>query len=155
EVEPISDVRGSRDFRLRLAENILLKFYHEVITDRGRDPAGDSRHADDRAGAAPIGTRATPGAPGLTDGRSVGRSIPHEPARAHVTGRAIYLDDIPPARDELRVEFVGSTLAHARIVALDVTEAAKVPGIAGVFTAADVPGANRFGPVFHDEELLA
>ena len=30
EVEPISDVRGSSRFRLRLAENILVKFYHEV-----------------------------------------------------------------------------------------------------------------------------
>jgi xanthine dehydrogenase small subunit len=29
EVRPITDVRGSRDFRLQLAENILLKFYHD------------------------------------------------------------------------------------------------------------------------------
>jgi xanthine dehydrogenase small subunit len=29
EITPISDVRGSADFRLQLAENILLKFYHE------------------------------------------------------------------------------------------------------------------------------
>jgi xanthine dehydrogenase small subunit len=30
EVVPISDVRGSRDFRLALAENIFSKFYHET-----------------------------------------------------------------------------------------------------------------------------
>lgn len=30
EVEPISDVRGSRDYRLTLAENIFVKFYHET-----------------------------------------------------------------------------------------------------------------------------
>jgi len=30
EIRPISDVRGSADFRLLLAENILLKFYHDV-----------------------------------------------------------------------------------------------------------------------------
>ncbi len=30
EVEPISDVRGSRDYRLTLAENIFIKFYHET-----------------------------------------------------------------------------------------------------------------------------
>ena len=30
EIAPISDVRGSRDFRLQLAENILQRFYHEV-----------------------------------------------------------------------------------------------------------------------------
>jgi xanthine dehydrogenase small subunit len=29
EISPISDVRGSRDFRLLLAETILQKFYHE------------------------------------------------------------------------------------------------------------------------------
>ena len=34
EIEPISDVRGSRDFRLQLAENIMCKFYHEAIDVR-------------------------------------------------------------------------------------------------------------------------
>jgi xanthine dehydrogenase small subunit len=31
EIQPISDVRGSRDFRLLLAENILLKFYFDCV----------------------------------------------------------------------------------------------------------------------------
>lgn len=31
EVTPISDVRGSRDYRWQLAENILLKFYFETL----------------------------------------------------------------------------------------------------------------------------
>ncbi len=31
EISPISDVRGSRDFRLLLAETILQKFYHDCI----------------------------------------------------------------------------------------------------------------------------
>lgn len=34
EIAPISDVRGSRDFRLQLAENILLKFYYESVCER-------------------------------------------------------------------------------------------------------------------------
>jgi xanthine dehydrogenase small subunit len=29
ELRPITDVRGSRDFRLQLAENILVKFFHD------------------------------------------------------------------------------------------------------------------------------
>ncbi len=29
EISPISDVRGSKDYRLQLARNVLLKFYHE------------------------------------------------------------------------------------------------------------------------------
>jgi xanthine dehydrogenase small subunit len=31
EINPISDVRGSRDFRLQLAENIFCKFYYERL----------------------------------------------------------------------------------------------------------------------------
>jgi xanthine dehydrogenase small subunit len=29
EIEPISDLRGSRDYRLILAENVLVKFYRD------------------------------------------------------------------------------------------------------------------------------
>jgi xanthine dehydrogenase small subunit len=31
EVTPISDVRGSKDYRMQLAENILCKFYYDVV----------------------------------------------------------------------------------------------------------------------------
>jgi xanthine dehydrogenase large subunit len=84
-----------------------------------------------------------------------GRSVPHESARANVTGATIYLDDLPPFRNELSVELEVSPLAHARIVSIDVAEAVRVPGIVAIFTASDVPGDNRFGPIVHDEELLA
>ncbi len=39
EVEPISDVRGSRDHRLQLAENILLKFFFDRVEGRSREVA--------------------------------------------------------------------------------------------------------------------
>jgi xanthine dehydrogenase small subunit len=29
EIRPLSDVRGSSDYRLQLARNVLLKFFHE------------------------------------------------------------------------------------------------------------------------------
>jgi xanthine dehydrogenase small subunit len=35
EVAPISDVRGSKEYRLQLAENILTKFYYEACAPRG------------------------------------------------------------------------------------------------------------------------
>ena len=38
EVEPISDVRGSRDFRLILAENVLLKFFREGLDAEREGP---------------------------------------------------------------------------------------------------------------------
>ncbi len=86
---------------------------------------------------------------------TLGKPVPHDSARDHVTGTAVYLDDLPPIRGELLVECVGSPVAHGRIRARDTTAAAQVDGIVGVYTAADVPGDNVFGPVVHDEELLA
>jgi xanthine dehydrogenase small subunit len=32
EITPISDVRGSREFRLQLAENVLQRFYYDACT---------------------------------------------------------------------------------------------------------------------------
>ena len=84
---------------------------------------------------------------------------PISAARRLACGRhrhhSLIIDDFPRFRNELAVELVTSTHAHARITFLDATEAARIPGIAAVFTAADVPGDNQFGPVVHDEELLA
>ncbi len=34
EITPISDVRGSSDFRYQLAENILLKFFHDFVSEK-------------------------------------------------------------------------------------------------------------------------
>ena len=39
EIEPISDVRGSREFRLQLAENILLKFYYDCAGEELEEAA--------------------------------------------------------------------------------------------------------------------
>jgi xanthine dehydrogenase large subunit len=138
EVEPISDVRGSRDYRLRLAQSVLLRFYEETapLDANGRAPSAKPSVA---AGAYP----------------SRALSTPHESARGHVTGRAPYLDDLPPYRNELLVEFVGSPCAHGRITKLETAAAKKIDGIIGVFTSADIPGENLFGPIFHDEELLS
>ena len=84
-----------------------------------------------------------------------GEPLPHESAWAHATGTARYIDDTPMGRDELLVDFVGAPVAHGRIVAIDLGDVASVPGIVAVLTSSDVPGENTFGPIFHDEELLA
>ena len=85
----------------------------------------------------------------------LGSPLPHESARAHVTGQAVYIDDIPPARGELLVDFVGGPLARGRIKSVDVAEASRIEGVMAVLTAVDVPGSKTFGPVFDDEEVLA
>ncbi|HEX9343607.1 MAG TPA: hypothetical protein VF995_08350, partial [Actinomycetota bacterium] len=54
-----------------------------------------------------------------------------------VTGSARYTEDleIPGA---LHAAFVRSAVAHGRIVAIDTEEAKAAPGVAGVYTAADL-----------------
>jgi xanthine dehydrogenase iron-sulfur cluster and FAD-binding subunit A len=40
EITPISDVRGTASYRSQLAENLLLKFFHEQA---GTDPKHDEK----------------------------------------------------------------------------------------------------------------
>src|SRR5438094_10599750 len=86
---------------------------------------------------------------------SIGKDIPHDSARGHVAGESIFIDDMPPARGELLVDFIGSHVAHARIKSVDVSAALKSPGVACAIAATDIPGRNLFGPIIQDEHLLA
>ena len=84
----------------------------------------------------------------------VGQEIPHESAALHVTGRALYTDDlIARTRDALHAWPVQAFHAHARVTRLDTGPALEVPGVVRVLTADDVPGVNDAG-VKHDEPLF-
>ncbi|WP_248243360.1 xanthine dehydrogenase molybdopterin binding subunit [Microbacterium kunmingense] len=83
----------------------------------------------------------------------VGRSVAHESAALHVTGRAMYTDDLAvETMGVLTAWPVQSTHTHAR-ASLDVLPAYSVPGVIRVLTAEDVPGVNDAG-VKHDEPLF-
>lgn len=86
---------------------------------------------------------------------AVGQNIPHESAAGHVTGRSLFVDDLPPAFGEVFVDFAGCPLPHGRIRSIDVAAARATPGIVGAFTAADVPGHNDYGPIVPDDRVLA
>jgi xanthine dehydrogenase large subunit len=86
---------------------------------------------------------------------SVGKTIPHDSAAGHVAGSAPYLDDLPLRSDELLVGFVGSPIAAGNIKSLDLDAARSIPGVVGVYTAADIPGEKYFGPLYKDEPVLA
>ena len=67
-----------------------------------------------------------------------------------VHGRGAYVGDLRPP-GLLHAAFVRSYLPHARVVAVDRAAAEAVPGVAGVFTADDlpdrpIPGATGRGP---------
>ena len=73
----------------------------------------------------------------------------------HVTGEALFVDDLPSAKNELIVDYIASPVAHGKIKSLNYEEMAKLDGIVEVFTHADIPGHNLYGPVIKDERFLA
>src|SRR5438552_15148969 len=52
-------------------------------------------------------------------------------------GRATFVDDLPVG-GALHLAFVRSTAAHARLLSVDTSEARTMPGVVGVFVAADL-----------------
>src|SRR5919206_1633826 len=84
----------------------------------------------------------------------VGVAVPHESAALHVTGEALYTDDLVlRTRDVLHAYPVQAPHTHARVTGLRTGPALAVPGVVRVLTAADVPGVNDAG-VKHDEPLF-
>jgi len=86
---------------------------------------------------------------------SVGKGIPHDSAWGHVTGTALYIDDIRPAANEVFVDVVGSPMANGEIASVDIESAKRIPGVVAILTAKDVPGAKKIGAIVHDENFLA
>jgi xanthine dehydrogenase large subunit len=80
--------------------------------------------------------------------QGVHASLPHDSALRHVSGAAIYVDDIPEPAGMLHVHL-------ARIVSMDLTAVRASPGVVAVLTAADIPGENDVSPVIHDDKLFA
>jgi xanthine dehydrogenase large subunit len=88
------------------------------------------------------------------DDAVVGETMPHESAALHVTGRALYTDDLTPlTKGVLHGWPVQAPHAHARITGLRVDPAYDEPGVVRVLTADDVPGVNDSG-IKHDEALF-
>ena len=85
----------------------------------------------------------------------VHRPLPHDSADLHVAGAAAYVDDLPEAPGTLHLAFGLAADGHARLTGLDLSAVRAAPGVVAVFTAADIPGENNVGPVFHDDLLFA
>ena len=85
----------------------------------------------------------------------IGTSIAHDSAAKHVSGEALYIDDMPEPPGLLHAYVRLSDHAHAHIVRLDVSSVAGMPGVAAVATAADIPGVNDVGPAFPGDPIFA
>lgn len=91
------------------------------------------------------------------DVHEVGRSVPRLEARRKVTGRVEYVHhaEVPGM---LNAKVFRSTMAHGRILSVDVQAAREAPGVFAVLTGEDirklVPNPY-YGPAFHDQPVLA
>ncbi|MFA5625605.1 MAG: xanthine dehydrogenase molybdopterin binding subunit [Bradymonadales bacterium] len=80
----------------------------------------------------------------------------HESAWKHITGRAVFIDDMPDAKDQLVAQIFASPVARGRIKRLDFTKARAVKGVAAIVSAADIPGHNDVSAIgANDEEILS
>ncbi len=96
----------------------------------------------------------TAGAQRLQVGR-IGEVVERPDAIPKVAGDFAYGSDLSAA-GMLWGHTVRSTqYAHARIAAIDISEALTVPGVHAVLTHEDVPGAKRYGLEFPDQPVLA
>jgi xanthine dehydrogenase large subunit len=82
-------------------------------------------------------------------------STRHESAHLHVSGRALYADDIPLPANTLHAAFGMSSIAHGRVRSLDLAAVLEFPGVVAVALAADVPGENNYGSAVHDDPIFA
>lgn len=142
EFAPIDDHRSGAEFRRELVTSLFEKFFRGESSASQDRPIAFARSAAEVAGCA-------------ASGKEKSRILSHESAIGHVTGSALYVDDVARRREMLEVWPVTSSHAHARITSLDVSEALGEPGITCVLTAKDVPGMNDVGAVRHDEPLFA
>ncbi len=87
---------------------------------------------------------------------AVAAATRHDSAAKHVTGSALYIDDIAEPTGCLHAYLGLSKVAHANINGMDFSHVRTAPGVVDVITAWDMPGSNDISPTGrNDEPVLA
>ncbi len=82
----------------------------------------------------------------------LGQSVRRIDAVGKVTGEALYPGDVE-MEDQLWMKIRFTDRVHARITAIDTSQAEAYPGVVAVFTAKDVP-VNEYGLIMPDQPVL-
>ena len=82
-------------------------------------------------------------------------ALKHDSGHKHVSGEAVYVDDIREPPGTLQIYIAMSERAHAIVKRLDVSKVRAAPGVAIVLTAKDVPGVNDVSPFAGDDPMFA
>ena len=85
---------------------------------------------------------------------SVGKGIKHDSAAAHVTGTAIYVDDIPARAAQLHVAIGMAEIAAGEIQAIDLQAVKDSEGVVDVMQESDLHHLKDIGAVFPGDPLL-
>ncbi|TVQ81730.1 MAG: xanthine dehydrogenase molybdopterin binding subunit [Micavibrio sp.] len=83
-----------------------------------------------------------------------GDALRHDSAELHVTGEAVYTDDLREPEGCLFAYVLKSPHARARITKIN-TESCCIDGVHAVLTAKDIPGKNDVAPVFDGDPVFA
>src|SRR5579862_6314423 len=100
-----------------------------------------------------VSTTVAPRTAPLEVGR-IGELVPRVDGVPKVTGAFAYSSDLV-APGMLWGHTLRSPHAHARILAVDISDALTTPGVHAVLTHADVPGQKHYGLEFADQPVLA
>jgi len=101
--------------------------------------------------------------------RSIGKNIRPRGVLGKIKGEAKFCADLnlqdldlqdlslkdKSLKDPLTLRVLRSSRHHAEIENIDIEKAKAIPGVAGVFTAKDIPGKNLMGIINKDQPLLA
>ena len=82
------------------------------------------------------------------------KNIEHESAKKHVTGKAIYTDDIPEPQNLLHAAIGYSNCSKGIIKKIDLTDVINSEGVIDVITEADIKGVNDVGPIFKGDKIF-
>ena len=82
----------------------------------------------------------------------VAQSLEHDSATKHVTGQAIYVDDIPEPHGTLHIATGHAGVAFGNITSVNLETVRSAPGVVWVLTVDDIPGLNDVSPTHSGDD---
>ena len=82
----------------------------------------------------------------------VAQSLEHDSATKHVTGQAIYVDDIPEPHGTLHIATGHAGVAFGNITSVNLETVRSAPGVVCVLTVDDIPGLNDVSPTHSGDD---
>jgi len=138
EIAPISDARGTAAYKRLLLQQLLKAHLLKAVSAEE-----NQLNSSEQQPVVDLSLLQTTAGFGNAD------------APFHVTGKSIYVDDMPTMEGTLFVKVVDSPIAHGKIKHIDYSTAESVEGVIKIFSWKDVPGENQIGGIIPDEPLLA